>query len=233
MDGLEKHLQSQTEEDAGVFWHRLRWRATSKWVPAKSDVALLDVGAGTGLLGELLQQYRPRVRYSFIEPVQSFESHMEQRWGTEHNAARREDLSAYSIVTLFDVIEHVPDDFGFLNDLLLRTSPGTRFVITVPALPRLWSQWDVALGHYRRYTRRTLQQLLARLPVDVDEVSYLFPELVVASLINGRRRGAADAEWPKLPKVLDAILYRLGVPSVFLRRWAPVGTSLIAACRRV
>jgi hypothetical protein len=233
MDGLERHLQSQTIEHAGLLWHRLRWRAMASRVPRHRDLDLLDVGAGTGVLGELLAQQRPLVRYSFFEPVESFERQMEQRWGASRNAAQQEDLRAFSIVTFLDVIEHVPDDFAFLERLVVGTAPGTLFILTVPALPRLWSQWDVALGHYRRYTRRSLRRLLMRLPVDVDEVSYLFPELLVASLINRRRRGVAEAEWPTLPRVLDGILYRLGVPSVLLRRFWPAGTSLIATFRRV
>lgn len=100
-------------------------------------------------------------------------------------------------------------------------------MITVPALPRLWSAWDEALGHRRRYTRRTLKSLLAPLPLDVQSVQYLFPELLLPALVR-RNRPANGAEWPSLPPRVDRALYAMGTPSIRLRRIWPLGTSLIA-----
>jgi hypothetical protein len=232
MNGLEQHLQSQHGENAGMFWHRLRWRALRNRVPSAVALDLLDVGAGTGILGEMLLEHRPLVRYNFLEPVRAFEATMEQRWGVERNARDRQDLSAFAVVTLLDVIEHVPNDYEFCRDLLGRFAPSTRIIITVPALPYLWSGWDVALGHHRRYTRTSLARLLERLPLKVDEVSHLFPELVIPSLIRGRQKCSSHAEWPTFPPLIDDLLYALGVPSVLLRRLWPVGTSLLAVCQR-
>jgi hypothetical protein len=232
MDPLEQHLHSQVCDNAGMFWHRLRWRAMSGRVPRQTELDLLDVGAGTGVLGEFLARDRPRVRYNFLEPVESLARGMEERWGAARNAARRENLTQYRILTLLDVIEHVPDDREFCRDLLERAEPSSRIIITVPALPRLWSEWDVALGHYRRYTKRTLAQLLASLHLQTEEVSYLFPELLPAALVRRNRRGPSEAEWPRLPPFVDRALYSLGVPSVAARKLWPFGTSLLAVCRR-
>ena len=45
--------------------------------------------------------------------------------------------------------------------------------MTVPALMWLWSDWDVALPHFRRYSRRALLNLVAREHFDVAHCAYI------------------------------------------------------------
>jgi hypothetical protein len=116
--------------------------------------------------------------------------------------------------------------------------PGAQLIMTVPALPSLWSGWDVAMGHHRRYRWHSLVDVLRGLPVIPREVSYLFPELVPAGYVRVLSRpptAAAltdDAAFPMLPPFLDRALYRLGAASLRLRRWWPAGTSLLAVVDR-
>ena len=49
------------------------------------------------------------------------------------------------------VLEHVPNDCGFLSGLLAASAPRTDFLVTVPANPSFWSAHDESNGHYRRY----------------------------------------------------------------------------------
>jgi len=53
---------------------------------------------------------------------------------------------------MFDVIEHVEDDRGFVASLRPYLRERGRLYITTPAYPRLWSATDVRSGHFRRYT---------------------------------------------------------------------------------
>lgn len=237
-ESLESHLRAQTTAGDGFFWHRLRWRAVSSGLPQGRPFRLLDVGAGAGLLGRYLAQERPEATYCFTEPIPSLEERLERRFGAAANRAGSDRLDDIDVVTLLDVIEHVEDDHGLLADLTERTSPGTTFIITVPARRRLWSAWDVSLGHHRRYERHELRALLARLPLRVREVSFLFPELVPAARLRARRRGAVAAldpdgtEFPRLPRLVDRALVLAGTPGVRLRRFWWTGTSLIALAER-
>src|ERR671918_410066 len=151
MDPLEAQLQRQLEQSRDFFWHRLRWRAVSGFLPGDGTFQLLDVGAGAGLIGEYLRRDRPRARYRFIEPIDSLRNHLEQRFGVDARADDVGSLEDMDVVTLLDVLEHQRDDSGFLAGLLGRMRPDTPLILTVPALPGLWSAWDVALGHHRRY----------------------------------------------------------------------------------
>ncbi len=238
MSELERHLTAQSENFGNFFWHRLRWKAVSEYFPAHRDFDLLDIGAGAGHFGTFLSTHFPRARYHFVEPIAALEERLVSRFGASRDAAHRPDYGDMDIVTLLDVLEHQEHDVAFLADVVERCRPGATLVLTVPALMTLWSSWDVALGHYRRYDRRELSDVLSRLPLEVLEVNYLFPELVPAGRFRAwrsRRTGSApdapEASFPKLPDALNGLLYRLGSPAVVHRRHVPRGSSLIAAAR--
>ncbi len=59
---------------------------------------------------------------------------------------------------IFDVLEHVENSATFLGEIQRCLAPKGRLYITVPALPWLWSDDDVAAGHFRRYTLATLSR---------------------------------------------------------------------------
>jgi hypothetical protein len=232
MDGLERHLAHQLEHGRSFFWHRLRWGVVSQYLPDGS-FALVDVGAGIGLIGEFLHDARPDATYRFVEPIAFLEAELEERYGAGANAKDESRFEDASVVTLLDVLEHQEDDRAFMTELVAKLEPGTTLVVTVPAGSYLWSSWDEALGHYRRYDRDSLRRAVAGLPVEIVELDYLFPELVPLGLVRRlRRRRGDEAEFPELPASANAALYRIGSASLRLRRRWPAGTSLLAVLRR-
>lgn len=241
MDPLEAQLQRQLEQSRDFFWHRLRWKAVAGYLPRQGPFQLLDVGAGAGLIGEYLRRDRPSARYRFIEPIESLRRRLEQRFGAEANAEELGSLEEMDVVTLLDVLEHQRDDRDFLADLVGRMRPGATLMVTVPALPRLWSAWDVALGHHRRYGRVSLRDVVTGPTRRAEEVSYLFPELVPAALVRRIRQpagrvhlsGVDEFQFPELPRWLNGLLYALGSATLAVRQVWPFGTSLLAVVRRV
>jgi SAM-dependent methyltransferase len=69
-------------------------------------------------------------------------------------------LGRYDAVFLLDVIEHIPDDTGFLSAASRYLGPKGFVVINVPANEWLTSDYDRINGHFRRYTPRSLMDLL-------------------------------------------------------------------------
>jgi SAM-dependent methyltransferase len=196
---------------------------------------VVDVGAGAGLFGEYLRSKMPLARYHFVEPLGSLERSLESRFGAERNARGAPDFGRFDAVVLLDVLEHQADDGAFLRDLVGKMRPGARLVLTVPALPALWSPWDAALGHHRRYTKESLRALVHALPVEEREVSYLFPEMIPAAVYRKLKLGgralarAEESHFPRLPRMVNQGLYALAKLSFLARRAAPAGTSLLAA----
>jgi hypothetical protein len=53
-------------------------------------------------------------------------------------------------------LEHIEDDRGELARIARALRPGGHVVVMSPAHPFLFSAFDAAIGHHRRYARRTL-----------------------------------------------------------------------------
>jgi len=238
MDPLEAHLLGQTTQRLS-FWHEVRASFVTRRVPRDRDVVVADVGAGAGLLGDVLRRDRPRATYRFFEPLDPLADRLEARFGTEARLRGPEGVHDADVVTLLDVIEHVADDRELLRTVVDPMRLDGTLVVTVPALPKLWSAWDEELHHHRRYTRETLADVTRDLPFVVDELDYVFPELIPAALVRrlagGRVGGGGDdaiTEYPELPRWLDRTLWATSTASAKGRRWWPVGTSLLLAGRR-
>jgi hypothetical protein len=237
VDALEHHLVHQIEHGREFFWHRLRWDVVSRYLPDGS-FTLVDVGAGVGLIGEFLRERRPAATYRFVEPIPFLEEQLEQRYGPAANAKDDSRYEGAAVVTLLDVLEHQEDDRAFMRELVGRLDRGATLLVTVPAGGYLWSGWDVALGHHRRYDRGSFRRAIEGLPVKVVELDYLFPELVPLAVVRKLRMGRprpdrvdVRAEFPVLPRVGNELLYRIGSASLRLRRLWPAGTSLLAVLR--
>src|SRR3954454_23798749 len=202
MDPLEQHLAKQAERSQDFFWNRLRWELVNEQLGSDCR-RVVDVGAGPGFLGDFMRHRRPQVEYWFVEPIAALEEQLGSRFGEEANRRDR-GFEGATHVTLMDVLEHQEDDRAFMADLARRMEPGATLLLTVPAMPWLWSAWDSMLGHYRRYTKASLRQAVGTLPLQIEEESYIFPELIPLGLWRRLRLravdgGSGEAEFPDLP----------------------------------
>jgi len=75
---------------------------------------------------------------------------------TDLNAVHRE----FDTIILLNVLEHLENDRQALKTLSGYLKPGGKLVILVPAQPWLMSHYDIAIGHYRRYTKHSLHSLV-------------------------------------------------------------------------
>jgi SAM-dependent methyltransferase len=145
--------------------------------------------------------------------------------------------SGYDLIALLDVLEHVPDDLASLRAIHMRLKPGGALLLTVPANPWMWSAHDAAHHHFRRYTRKQLEDLFLRSGLEVQLLSYfntlLFP-LVAAARVLGKitRKGSADDKLPSawVNSTLNAVF---GLEAGLIGRLPmPFGVSLVAVVRR-
>ncbi len=144
---------------------------TQYWIDRKAGLSpgdcIVDCGAGTGeLVGELRRRYEPKgVSVIGIEFVEKARRLAKERKGIdllEGSILALPLKDATSQITIaLDVLEHVEDDKLAFSELLRITKPGGIVIINVPAFMSLWSDWDVSLGHFRRYSKATLRAILA------------------------------------------------------------------------
>lgn len=72
-----------------------------------------------------------------------------------------------------NVLEHIEDDSGALRSMAAILPRGGRIVLMVPAFEALIGPIDRNLGHYRRYTRRSVKGLAERAGLTVLRISFM------------------------------------------------------------
>ncbi len=97
-----------------------------------------------------------------------------------------EYASRFDLIFLFDVLEHIADQESFLRALQFHLAPGGRVLINVPAFQRLFSAYDRAVGHVRRYDARSLAQAARQSGMTLERWTYwglpMIPLLVLRKL---------------------------------------------------
>jgi SAM-dependent methyltransferase len=72
-----------------------------------------------------------------------------------------------------NVVEHIEDDAGALRAMASVLAPGGVIVLLVPAFQALYGPIDKNLGHYRRYSRRSVIQLAEAAGLRVRKAHYM------------------------------------------------------------
>jgi SAM-dependent methyltransferase len=126
-------------------------------------------------------------------------------------------LGKYKSIFALNVIEHIEDDTKAMRNLKKMLEPEGIVAILVPAYPWLFSRFDTELGHYRRYTSKTLNSLLERGGFAVNESFYFNAVGILGWFIFGKvlkrkqiREGQMKLYNALVPviKIIDAVLLR-------------------------
>jgi ubiquinone/menaquinone biosynthesis C-methylase UbiE len=204
------------------WFYRTKRQIARYWLlksyPLREDSILADCGAGTGLFAREMSDL---CRVIAIDSEEDALCLAEYNVGKE-NVRRGScdalplDDSSVDCVTGLDVLEHVEDDRRAVKEFARVLRPGGVAVVTVPAMQSLWSDWDEALHHYRRYQHASLLKLFDATSFDVVHWNYInvlaIPAVFAArkwralSGHKGRANSAARLEDKILPRWLDSSL---------------------------
>lgn len=137
---------------------------------------VFDVGGGNGYVALALQQ--AGIPVTLVEPGLTGVQNAAKRGVSQLICSTLEDAGfipgSFPAAGVFDVLEHIEDQEGFLKNLYMLLVPGGRVYLTVPAFGSLWSEADEYAGHYRRYTKNELSEVLAKVGFRVEYISYIF-----------------------------------------------------------
>lgn len=128
---------------------------------------VLDVGAGLGATAAVFSSRTGIDAWTCLEPDSRFAAQLATRIAAgglpTRTLARRGTLrdldpaERFDSILYIDVLEHIRDDRGELARAAGRLAAGGRLVVLSPAHPFLFSPFDAAIGHERRYTRASLR----------------------------------------------------------------------------
>jgi SAM-dependent methyltransferase len=148
----------------------------------------------------------------------------------------------FDLAVMTDVLEHLDDPQASLSALYARLKRGGWLLVTVPALPWLWSEHDLTHHHRCRYRAEELRTTVTAAGFRVTYLSHynfmLFPAIACARIWDKLKRrgsivpnGRHDLAMPAIP--LNRLLLRLFASErhVIGRFSVPVGISLIALAR--
>ncbi|MGD0650533.1 MAG: methyltransferase domain-containing protein [Verrucomicrobiia bacterium] len=143
--------------------------------------ALFDIGGGNGFVASALQTTGRDV--VVLEPGEIGARNAKDRGISSVIRSTFEAAgfvnNSIPAVGLFDVVEHIEDDTGFLEALRSAMVVGGRLYLTVPAYDFLWSAADDLAHHYRRYAISQLDRKLRRTGFAVEFATYIFAALII------------------------------------------------------
>ncbi len=238
---MERAIYDRMAEIDGEHWwfaarRRIVAAAIERHAPRRTRLRMLEVGCGTGANIAMLQRFG---HVDAVEPDAPARALAARRGGIKVAGGLlpdgvRLDDGAYDLIVLLDVLEHIPADVASLKVLRGKLAPGGRLLLTVPAMPWLWSAHDIAHHHQRRYTARALRRALADGGFTLRHMSHfnclLMPVIVAVRALNRLlgRTGGDDHGMP--PSIVNRALTAVFAAErhVAVRGSLPFGVSLLA-----
>ena len=153
---------------------------------------MLEVGAGIGSNTHLL--YKEEVkRWVCLEPDTRLAGRISASFSGDDDPSCCEliigtlrDLSEYDLfdtILYIDVLEHIKDDKSELELALVHLERDGKLIVLSPAHNWLFSRFDEAIGHFRRYDKQMLRKLVPA-PYRLLKLEYLDSFGLLISLCN-------------------------------------------------
>nr|WP_239676954.1 methyltransferase domain-containing protein [Natronosporangium hydrolyticum] len=171
----ETELQSEVLEDLRGARHYRRWLVRLA-APYLGD-SPIEIGSGIGDYAAELAVGRESYTATEYDP-QRFAVLADRFADHPVINARRlglptDQTGGYSGAAMFNVLEHIEDDSAALRSLAGLVQPGGAVVVYVPAFNGAMSRFDRMIGHYRRYTKRSLAATMTAAGLRVERLHYV------------------------------------------------------------
>jgi SAM-dependent methyltransferase len=233
------------DESYGQAYHKLYeqhwwWRSREaaildvlrKLKPSTGFGNILDVGCGDGLFFDKLSQFGKVEGVEFsaalLNPGGPHRRHIHAApFDTHFRPGKR-----YGLVTMLDVLEHLPDPVAALKHAASLLDPTGKLVITVPAFNLIWTTHDDLNHHRTRYTKRSFRREAAQAGIYIERMRYWYQWTFPAKLA-ARAWESITQPKPRNPGIppafLNRALFRLSrlEHKLFTEFPAPFGSSLL------
>ena len=216
------------------FWIRRRFEVMKRLADSalRNSRRAGEIGCGNGLVQRDIEDY-------YGTSVAGFELN---EVALQKNVSRLSPLYCYNIhqrnpefrahfdlLILFDVLEHIEDECGFLQSVKFHLAQSGTLLINVPAHQFFYSDYDRAAGHIRRYSVDQLAKVAEQNGFMARALTYwglpLVPLLLLRKGMSMQRsngRAGFDARGRVVNSLLSFLARCEPLPQRFL------GTSVMA-----
>jgi SAM-dependent methyltransferase len=196
-----------------------------------------EVGAGTGNFSDFLLSSNIKKLFAF-EPSDNMYPVLEEKFKAVPNVETIKSLfenrseeypDAFDSVCYVNVLEHIEKDDEALSHAYKCIRKNGYLLIFVPALNFLFSEMDKSLGHYRRYSKKSLYKVVSSAGFSVKKINYfdlvgIVPWFIAFVLMKGTMKSSSVALYDRLVvpfmKKVEGILP------------PPIGKNLVLVARK-
>jgi SAM-dependent methyltransferase len=170
----DQRIQSEVLEGLATAVNHRRWFVELA-LPYLGDNPI-EIGSGLGDYALEWAEHLPRFTASEADPDRLVL--LKERLADRTNIDVREmllpttDRGDYSSAVSYNVLEHIDDHVGALRSMSTLVRPGGRIILIVPAFMFAMSQVDIATGHVRRYTKKTMRAALTEAGLEIEKLHY-------------------------------------------------------------
>ncbi len=136
----------------------------------------IEIGSG---LGDYALEWIPAVeKYTATEADPALFGELKKHMAVYPSVTVRQLLlptderGDHSCLVSYNVLEHIDDHVGALQSMARLVRPEGYIVLVCPAFPFAMSPVDIATGHVRRYTKRSMTEALTDAGLEVLDVRY-------------------------------------------------------------
>lgn len=146
---------------------------------------ILEIGGGIGNISQCFLNDGEELMVSELQPEycdiirKRFENHQTLKGviamdiiDPEFDSKYASMFGSFDSVFALNVVEHIEDQNQAITNCKKLLKKGGHLVILVPAFQTIFNHFDTALGHYRRYTAKTLRPVFEASHLPVVHVQY-------------------------------------------------------------
>ncbi len=160
---------------------------------------ILEIGSGIGnisqffinenaviTLSDIRENYCQHLKNRFSESTTLEEVLLINLTDPEFEKKYQHYVKSFDTIFALNVVEHIEDDVLALKNCKFLLKDGGRLLILVPAFQSLYCSFDLELGHYRRYTRKTLRKLYEENQFQIEYSRYFNAMGILGWIFSGK-----------------------------------------------
>jgi len=210
--------------DAAKNWRRYQFENVLKYI----NSSVLDVGPGTG---NNIQYYKDKAsQITLLEINKNLANSLKLKFdGDKKIIVLNTDIHSqekkFDTILYMDVLEHIEDDEKEIDKALKQLNSGGNLIFFVPAYQFLYSDFDKAIGHIKRYNKKFFLSFKKDENITIIELKYIdsigFFIAVLNKLFNKDNKesiGLGVKIWDRLiflSKIMDLIFLNKFGKSLF------------------